>query len=306
MALRLMNGEDPSACPQDLVADVILSLEALREHHLRGHESELAERADKSLCALQQFQKDASREGAQRDLEESYRARLELAWKADAELRERAEQTRENIRARNSEELARLRERHEAELAKFTSRWQDPLFLKRYNRASVHLSGLRRRSAILLGQRKYEEMRRTEMEVQATEERERNEQFRAMVMSYDQQLKHIQQRHANEIEMLLEAHKRREEQFSVTADITDESALKRVSVLELKLKEVSNPEVVWNRHHRFEGKSVGRSMAPVKLGAVLMNPKEIALLPLPPISALRKPPPKGKVARAHTPLRLSI
>jgi hypothetical protein len=149
-------------------------------------------------------------------------------------------------------------------------------------------------------------MRRTDVEAQAVEDREKIEHFRAMAMSYDEQLKHLQERHAREIEMLLALHRQREDEFIVTADIADENAMKRVAVLKRKLVEVSNPEVVWNRHHRFEGKAVGRSMTPLKLGASPVEGKEFALLKLVPIAELRRPPAKGLVWRAHTPVRVSI
>jgi hypothetical protein len=301
-----MAGENPNICSKELMPDVLNSLESLRKMHLGRQEAHMAERADSILAALQRREQDACREELQHALEETYQARLERAWEADAELRERAELTRENIYARNAEELARVRERHEGELAEFTSRWQKPLFLKRYNRASVHLQGLRRRSAILLGQRKYDEMRSTDLEAQVAEERERNEHFRAMAMSYDEQLKHLQERHAREMEMVLAIHRQRIDEFCVTADIADENAMKRVTVLERKISGLANPEVVWNRQHRFEGKTVGRSMAPVKLGTSPVEGKEFSLLKLNPIAELKKPPLKGKVWRAHTPIRISL
>jgi hypothetical protein len=63
---------------------------------------------------------------------------------------------------------------------------------------------------------------------------------------------------------------------------------------------------MWDRHHRCEGKAVGRSMASVKLVAWSVEGKEFALLKLVPIAELKKPPAKGLVWRARTPVRVSI
>jgi hypothetical protein len=146
-------------------------------------------------------------------------------------------------------------------------------------------------------------MRKNEEEVRALEEFEKSESFRVMAMNYEAQMKTLRERHAYEMDVLLAAHRRREEEFMAAVEEAVGCSEKRVGMLQKLIEEVSNPDVVWNRYHRFEGRSSERAVTPVKLHWPFINPRVAGSLCLPSVKETKQVKETG-VWRAHTPLRV--
>jgi hypothetical protein len=154
-----------------------------------------------------------------------------------------------------------------------------------------------------LGQRKFDEVRRNEKEVRALEEYEQSERFRMLAMTYESHLKIMQERHKNELDVLTKAHQRREEEFLAVVETAVDNSGKRMKVLKGMIAEVSNPETVWNRYHRFEARSRGET--PVKLRTPFVDPKVAGTLKLPPVVDIRRAHEELNM-RAHAPIRMSV
>jgi hypothetical protein len=301
----LLMGIDAAAVEPAILPSVITRLGAIRDGELHRANIDEAEYADQVMIRAEARLKVALRDAAQRDIEQKYTQRLDQAEEDLRLLTEHVHEMFARLQAGEDEEEERLRTRHRQEIDSFVRRWDSPSVLRRFTRASPTLQACRRQTATLYEQRRYDDLRANSVEIRHREQKERNDNYRNMAMTYEAQLLILEERHTKELEVLRVAREGREKTFLAAAAIDIEHASRRVAGLEVTVKGVANPDRVWNLHHRFDRKPVGPSPPPTRFAKTAVPPAEITTLQLPPLATRRRSSHRGSRRRSQIPVEVT-
>lgn len=303
IARGLIRGDSVQDVEPGFVPDVIARLHELHDIRQQQHKLVIAGRIELIIDELKLYLDDAMKRQAQQDLTETVNDQLLEAQDRVSRLQSSTNRTSEKIRSKYDDVVAQTKARHKEEEEQLLAKWQSPTTVRYYNRASVALQELRHQSALLLASRRYGELRIHEQRVKELADDERNEQYRQMRIEYEQQLTGLQARHQIELKTIHGTYDDRSKTFMAAADIELGHARRRVQAVESKYDSVSDPDRVWNLHHRHERQPTSRSSAHVRPQYARPAAHEVIDLQLPPLSDPRRSP-DGSKTRAHVPVQL--
>lgn len=286
LAKRLLKGEDISILQTSDTIPVIEYLSSYRDEHLRNHDVKEGEHAENIICQIQDGRKNSIKSSIAEEKAKELQKRIDEANQQLTELEERVQNTMKSLKTENQNNLDKLRQNHEKEMNSFTSKWQSSRYTKRFTRASTALRSLRVQSILLMNQKRFDELRKTDKIASKLEKEETEEMSRAMNNEYDKQLKMLIEKQQNEINVLKSTQQRRVASLKTAGDEAIETIQKRINHLQYNLAIAKDPNKYWNVYHRNESAVLSRAIKTSnkqdKLGRSL-NMKTINSLKLPPL-----------------------
>lgn len=286
LAKRLLKGEDISILQSSDTIPVIEYLSSYRDEHLRNRDVKEGEHAEAIICLIQDNRKNSIKSSIAEEKAKELQQRIDEANQQLTELEERVQNTMQSLKTENQNNLDKLRQKHDKEMESFTSKWQSSRYTKRFSRASTALRTLRVQSILLMNQKRFDELRKTDKIASRLEKEETEEMSRAMNTEYDKQLKMLTEKQQNELNVLKSTQQRRVASLQTAGNEAIESMKKRINHLQYNLAIAKDPTKYWNIYHRNESAVLSRAIKtsnkPERLGKSL-NMKTINSLRLPPL-----------------------
>ncbi|KAK8852567.1 hypothetical protein M9Y10_017555 [Tritrichomonas musculus] len=295
LAKRLLKGEDISILKPSDTIPVVNYLSAYRDEHLRNHDVKEGEHAENIICKIQDGRKNSIKGSIAEERAKELQQRIDEANQQLIELEQRVKNTMASLKNENQNNLDKLRQKHDQEIDVFISKWQSKKYTKQFSRASTALRSLRAQSILLMNQKRFDELRKTDQIASNLEKEETEAMARAMNQEYDKQFKLLTEKHQNEINVLKSTQQRRVASVKSAGGEAIDTLKKRIDQLQYNLSIAKDPIKYWNVYHRNESAVLSRAIKSTnqqekKRDSKTLNMKMINTLKLPPLfdSRMRK------------------
>ena len=201
----------------------------------------------------------------------------------DRMIRELADQQRERRRA--------LQEAHQKELDDLDLRWKAPKKQRMYNRASNQVTSLRMQHAFMLTQCRFDDAQAMAQIINERTTHERNESHFIMQHDFDESLKKVQARQADELDFFNESTRLQMEKLKQDRARLRVGFENRAKKFEARDGIVSDPDKLWNRtrNQRIQANSRRRvaTLPSTKMTRRDIRDSDVAILDLPPLDNRR-------------------
>ena len=291
LAWRLLKGEDVSILEPEDVNPVVDYLERYRDQCLLTHKISECERADSIIQEIHKRRISNIKDQFASERAVDLRARLNEANMQLDDLESRIKGTLDSLQSENQRNLDKLAKKHDQELSNFVSKWQSQKQLNKYARASNALRQLRAQSILLMNQKRFDEHRKTDKMATNMEKVETEQMSRKMSYEYNNNLKNLNEKQANELNVMKMAQSRRVSEVKAAGEQAVIAMKKRITNIEHELELAKDSDKYWNLYHRNEPLPSGiRSYSPSKTKSRRrreaensQNAKTINTLRLPPL-----------------------
>ena len=149
------------------------------------------------------------------------------------------------MREREVRERQRLDEQHSRELEKNLTRWQSPVKLRQYNRASGQLVLQRKQLESLLQQCRFDEAELVQRSLERFEVQERQNAFKSMQHDYSESVRKLSERHQSEMKTLEANARVRMTQFLQRREAARFTFLNKQRTIEKRGEDAADREKVW-------------------------------------------------------------
>ena len=211
----------------------------------------------------------------------------------DRLIRELAEQQRQRRRA--------LEEAHQQELDDLDKRWNAPKKQRMYNRASNQVTSLRMQHAFMLTQCRFDDAEAVAQIIRDRTAHEREESHFVMQHDFDESLKRLQAKQADELDFFNESTRLQMEKLKQDRARLRVGFENRAKKFEARDGIVNDPDKLWNRTKNQRiftmARRRGSTIPSTKMTRRDIRDSDVAILDLPPLDNRRKPKPKTRAKK---------
>ncbi|OHS98849.1 hypothetical protein TRFO_01933 [Tritrichomonas foetus] len=282
----VLNGQPLHSIHCEIMPYLIKALKEDRDMKIAHRNADDAQKSDELLFAARQLYNEQIKESTLNNRINNIKSRLEGAQRCLVDVKKKYERMRMDMVESHKSQIFGLENRQKQELEKVRQTWRSPKYQRKFNKPSQELRTLQYQANLLRKDRRYSEQRKTEKQVKLKVELEQNENAWRMNTEYANALRILETRQRNELNVILQMQKEKEEELNIQEKFAISQQQKRIANLQAEYAVACDPVKSWNLYHRNDrpkGKAKARST-----NKKFPTLAEFITLPLPPISSPRR------------------
>lgn len=258
---------------------LINALKDDRDDKIAHHKPDDAEISDSYLHFARQRYNNYQREQFAAQRKGQMQERLETAKKFKQDLTDHLNQKEIELIEQKEMKVQEMKERHQKELDELREEWKSPNKVRKFNRSSAKVRNLRTQAIFLLNAHRYPEMRAVNRMADAQEAYETDENYRTMEAQYIYAHKLMEQKHYDELKVLIHAQDVKIAELNVYRDREMMHAQRRLDKLQREYDAAADPEKVWNLFHRNDRQKSAKGKKLSRRGVAYVKTFENLRLP---------------------------
>ncbi|OHS99919.1 hypothetical protein TRFO_33562 [Tritrichomonas foetus] len=292
---KAMNLEPLEDLDDEIYEALIRSLAEDRKEQAMNDNFEESERLNSAIEHVSASQLDQRKFKLQQEAYDDYCVQMDRVQNELQQFDEESQRLELDLKAKLDTQQQRIEAAHEKELDNHSDQWTSDAKKKQYNHASSRLLFLRKQFQQLIIQCRFKEAAEVKAEINKVEAYEQREALKVMQHNFDESLKKIETRHAEELQFFrtradIQLKQLRQNRAKLRIALQNkESKLKRIE------DRIRDADKLWNytQMQRIEEVSAGKSRdakVTSKLSPREFGRKEETTIALPPLNLRRGPP----------------
>ena len=280
--------------PDETYDEVIMELGAKRKDMAASHRYQDGLKYNKAIKHVSKYQMQEQKAALQKTAKKEYEKKRDMVANEIKEFDEETQRLLTEMKENQRIQREQLLENQKQEREQHRNKWTSQHMTRMYNRASNHLTAMRRQHAFLLVQCRFDEAEDASKRIKEVERSEEDESSRLMQFQYDESVRKLKQKQQDERMFF-------DNNSAIQAEKLAQNRAKLRQALENKMKKVeeqgdfaNDTERVWNAQqlHRKDDLAIGKTMhagAPSsKMTRKDIRDRDVGLLALPPLKLDRE------------------